>query len=297
VIILYFSRITNYVKENLFECILFLLLIISVSLITYYRFKVQLEIGPVWDAYDFLANSAEFAGKSINYTDPMRPPLLSFFTSIFFRYDGLYEGAIFIVDGILFTLGALGLYFLFKFRFEPIYSFIGVLMYVTSPLILSLICGGWSDVSSCSFLILGIYFLILSVKKDSRFFYLTFPLFMMAFLSRYASALIIFPILLYLLIELKNIKRYQNVLVGALISFLVLLPVLIFFQLKFGNFLYPFIDSFGTSKGSDVTLWFAYNPDKLFFFKNMPYYMGSTAIAVFFISLLGCAVILLRKSI
>ena len=295
VIILYFSRITNYVKENLFECILFLLLIISVSLITYYRFKVQLEIGPVWDAYDFLANSAEFAGKSINYTDPMRPPLLSFFTSIFFRYDGLYEGAIFIVDGILFTLGALGLYFLFKFRFEPIYSFIGVLMYVTSPLILSLICGGWSDVSSCSFLILGIYFLILSVKKDSRFFYLTFPLFMMAFLSRYASALIIFPILLYLLIELKNIKRYQNVLVGALISFLVLLPVLIFFQLKFGNFLYPFIDSFGTSKGSDVTLWFAYNPDKLFFFKNMPYYMGSTAIAVFFISLLGCAVILLRK--
>lgn len=295
VIILYFSRIINYAKENLFECFLFFLLIISVSLITYYRFLVQLEIGPAWDAYDFLANAAEFAGKNISYSDQLRPPLISFLTSLYFRFDGLYEGAIFIVDGILFVLGAMGLYLLFKLRFKAIYSFIGVLIYVTSPLVLSLICAGWTDVSSCSFSILGIYFLILAVKKNSKFFYLTFPLFMMAFLSRYASALIIFPILLYISIELKNIKRYQDLVVGILISFLILMPVLIFFQLKFGNFLYPFVNSFGTSKGSDLTLWFAYNPDKLFFIKNMPYYMGSTAIAVFSISLLGCAVIFLRK--
>ena len=294
-IILYFSKIINYTKKNLLESFLFAIIIISVIIITYYRFRVQLEIGPTWDAYDFLANAAEFAGKKINYTDPLRPPLLSFLTSLFFRFGGLYEGAIFIVDGILFILGAIGLYFLFKLRFEPIYSFIGVLIYVTSPLILSLICGGWSDVSSCSFLIFGIYFLILAVNKNSRFFYLTFPLFMLAFLSRYASALIIFPIGLYLLIELKNIKKYHDIIVGILISFLIIIPVLIFFQTKFGNYLYPFINSFGTSRGSDVTLWFAYNPDKLFYIKNMPYYMGSTAIAVLFISLLGYAVIFLRK--
>jgi len=296
VIILYFPKLTDYAKENYSECVLFILFVVFVSIITYYRFNVQLEIGPAWDAYDFLANAAEFAGTSVNYTDPLRPPLLSFLTSLYFRFGGLYEGAIFIVDGILFVLGAIGLYLLFKLRFQAIYSFIGALIYVTSPLILSLICGGWSDVSSCSFIIWGIYFLIRATKENSKYFYLSFPLFMMAFLSRYAVALIIFPISLYLSIELKNnSKQYNDLLIGLLVSFLILMPVFIFFQLKFGNFLYPFVDSFGTSKGSDLTLWFAYNPDKLFFIKNMPYYMGNTAIAVTFISLVGFAVIVVRK--
>ena len=56
---------------------------------------------------------------------------------------------------------------------------------------------GLSDLSSVSFSIWAVYFTVLSVKNDSRFFFLLFPFAMFAFLTRYNLGLLIFPILLY----------------------------------------------------------------------------------------------------
>ena len=65
------------------KLIFLVLLIVTVGLITYFRVRIQLIVGPEFDGFDFLANSALFAGKSIGYSDLLRPPLLSFSIPIF----------------------------------------------------------------------------------------------------------------------------------------------------------------------------------------------------------------------
>ena len=116
---------------------------------------------------------------------------------------------IFVVDGALFVFGVIGLYLLLKVKFNDLESFLGGLLYVSFPIVLLYFGFGFSDLSSVSFSIWAIYFMILAVRKDSRFFYLAFPFAMFAFLTRYNYGLIIFPILLYILINRGKVN-YKN---------------------------------------------------------------------------------------
>lgn len=275
--------------------ILFATLILIMGLITYYRFEIQLNIGPAWDTYDFLANAAEFSGKSIGYTSLERPPLLPFLTSIIFRFTGLYTDAIFIIDGLMFIFGCMGIYLLFKTRFGPITSFLGALIFVTAPIVISSVCTGFSDISSVSISIWAIYFTILAVQRNSKFFYISFPLLTLAFLTRYSAALIVLPIFLYLLINHEKIKHYKDLFIGIILAFLPIIPIILFFYSKFHNPLYPFETFFGSSEGTLLTQHFAYNPDQLFFIKNMPFYMGNESIAVFLIIILGFLIFISRR--
>ena len=108
---------------------------------------------------------------------------------------------IFAVDGVLFVFGVIGMFMLLKIRFNDLESFLGGLLYATFPIVLTIFRFGFSDLASVSFSIWAFYFMVLAVKKDSKFFYLAFPFAMFAFLTRYNSALLIFPIFLYLLIN------------------------------------------------------------------------------------------------
>ena len=123
---------------------------------------------------------------------------------------------IFYVDGGLFVFGVIGLFMLLKIRFNDLESFLGGLLYATFPIVLTILAVGFSDICQCIFLDLG-YFIswFLAVKKDSRFFYLAFPFAMFAFLTRYNNALLIFPILLYILIN-KDKVNIKNMFIGIL---------------------------------------------------------------------------------
>ena len=143
--------------------------------------------------------------------------------------------------------GVIGFYLLLNLRFNEIESFLGCLFYATFPIVLAVLGVGFSDLASISLTIWAFYFTILAITRNSRFFYLSFPFFMLAFLTRYNSALLIFPILLYLLIERKrifeiNTHNLQNMFIGILISFLLLIPVFLFFYHTFGNVIYPFLN-------------------------------------------------------
>ena len=72
---------------------------------------------------------------------------------------------------------------------------------------------GFSDLGSISFSIWAIYLFILAVKNDSNFFYLAFPFAMFAFLTRYNYALLIIPIIIYLLINNDKIN-FKNIFGG-----------------------------------------------------------------------------------
>lgn len=274
---------------------LLILLILTVSIITYFRVKLQMDMGPIFDTYDYLGNAAEFAGKGMGLSDFARPPVISILTSLLFVFGKLSVEPIMIVDGLLYILGCIGLYLFLKTFFDPLISFIGSFLFATAPIVISYAAAGFNDVSSVCVAIWAIYLTYLAVKTDSKYFFLSFPLSLMAFMTRYNMALIIFPILLYILINWKEIEKPRNIVMGIGLSVLFILPLLFFFNLKFGNPIYPFLSFFKTSGGSGFTEHFAYNPDSLYFLKNTLSYVGIAALMIVIFTLVSLAVVYFRK--
>jgi 4-amino-4-deoxy-L-arabinose transferase-like glycosyltransferase len=242
---------------------------------------------PSYDTFDLLANAALFAGKGYGYSDLLRPPVLPFLTSIYFMFDGLSIAPILVIDALLYVVGCVGLYFFLKERFTPLLSFLGSLLYATSPLILIYAAVGYYDVPGVSIGIWALYLTYLGVKRNSKFFYLAFPVAMMAVLTKYDMALLMFPMFACILMNWKRIIKHRDIILGMGLGVLVLVPVLVFFYIKLGNPLYPFMSFFTTSGGSGTTIHFAYNQDPLYFVKYSPYYLGNTALLIIFFTSLA----------
>ena len=266
--------------------ILLAVLVITVSLITYYRVLIQFEMGPLSDSCDFLSNGLVFTGQNMGYSDLIRPPFFAFLLSIIFKMGYVSTNAIFILDGVMYIFGVAGLFFLLKLHFNDLESFLGALLFATFSTVLVVMGVGFSDLASVSITIWTFYFLILAVKKDSKFFYLAFPLAMLAFLTRYNSALIIFPLFLYILIN-KNGINVKNLLAGMFTSFLFIIPVFIFFFERFGNVLYPFMNFFGTTSGPSLSGGASYNSNLFFFIDKFPLFVGSGGVLAISIILIG----------
>ncbi len=290
-----YSSVKNFLKNHAISIIFLILLTVIVSLITYYRILVQIQLGAVSDSYDFLANALVFAGQGMGYSDLLRPPLFSFIISLIFRLGYVSVTTIFYVDGGLFVFGVMGMFMLLKVRFTDLESFLGGLLYATFPLTLLILGFGFSDLASVSFSIWAIYLFILAIKKNSNFFYLAFPFAMFAFLTRYNYALLIFPIIFYLLIN-KDKINFKNMFGGILAAILIIVPVLVLFYQKFGNFLYPFLNFGASSAAVSVSPESAsYNPSIFYFIQNFPTYIGVTGLLIVLILLLGVIVYLILK--
>ena len=134
-------------------------------------------MGPVSDSVVFLSNALVFAGQGIGYSDLLRPPFFSFLISLIFRLGIVYTSTIFVVDGVLFIFGVIGLFLLLKMKFNDLESFLGGLIYATFPIVLTVLGVGLSDLPSLSFSIWAIYFTVLAVKKDSKFFIFSISIF------------------------------------------------------------------------------------------------------------------------
>lgn len=278
------------IKNHLSSLIFLAILIAIISIITYKCFQIQTSIGPVWDTYDLLSEAAFLAGQNIGYYDLIRPPLIPFLTSILFRIVGLSTWPIMLIDGLIFILGSAGLFLFLKVRFDNLTSFLGALLFSTFPLVLTFVCSGLTDTATVCISIWALLFTVLAVKRDSRWFYLSFPILMLAFLTRFTSALIIFPMFFFILINLEEIKHRKDILIGIVISFLFLIPVFWLFYVNFGNPLYTFLNFFSSSSGSvsqTTEMLFSYNPDFFYFAKAMPSLMGPQAMGVVLVIFLG----------
>lgn len=288
------------IKNNKQFWCYFVSLILILVIITYYRVNLQIQLGPIYDTYDFLANAAEFAGKSIGYTD-LRPPFLAFLTSIVFRFDGLSIAPILYIEAIIDLIGFIGLFFLLKQRFNDLNSFLGSILYATFPIVLTYVGVGFADLSSISISIWAIYLTVIAVKKSSKYFLISFPIAMLAFLTKFNQALIIFPLLFYILINWQNIENRRNIIIGIIIAILILVPLFVFYSIKYGNPAHVLMDFYGTSSGTSVSeFYFDYNPDTLFYVKLLPLLIGNGALLVLFIIIGGLFVgymrLLLRKT-
>jgi len=284
----------SFLEKNIISIITLLLLTIIVSVITYYRILVQINIGPVFDSFVFLSNALIFTGHSTGYSDLLRPPLFSFIISLVFRLGYVSANTIFIVDGVFFVFGVIGLYLLLKIKFNDLESFLGSLLYASFPIVLLYLGFGFSDLASVSFSIWAIYLLVLAVKKNSRFFYLAFPFAMLAFLTRYNSGLLIFPIFLYITMNRARVDL-KNFVLGILASLIVIVPVFIFFYEKFGSILYPFIN-FSETSTSVATGSASYNLNVFFFLEKFPIYVGTQSIVIMMIVIVGIVLYLFLKT-
>lgn len=250
-----------------------------------------MEIGPIWDTFDFLSNAMYFAGYGFGYMDMTRPPVVPFLTSLFFRLGFISETPIFILDGIFYVLGVLGLYFFFKLRFSTLESFLGGLLFATFPIVLFFSGVGLTDIPGVSFSIWALYLTVLAVKKNSKFFFLSFLLAVLAFLTRYPSGLIIFPIFIYIFINRRNLN-YRDMSFGILISLLPVALTFLFFFYLFNDPFYPFELFYGTTQSSVLPeLNYYYFPDFFYFIKNMPAYIGGSGVMTIAFVILGASIL------
>jgi hypothetical protein len=263
------SQKKEYNKDYVFLPLLVLILV----LIAYYRATIQIEIGPIWDTFDFLSNAMYFAGQGFGYADLNRPPIIPFLTSLIFRLGVISESVIFYLDASFLVFGAIGLYLFFRMKFKAMESFLGSLLFSTFPVVVLFTGVGLTDIPSVSLSIWALYATVLAVKKNPMFFYFSFPLAMLAFLTRYPAGFIIFPIFFYLEINRHEVSL-KNMLGGILLSLLPGVIVLLFFYNQFGNPLGPFSSFYGSTQKAWSTTYVYYHPDPLYFIKNILSYIG-----------------------
>lgn len=259
---------------------LFILILITLGMFSY-LLSVQMRIGvPYWDVYNYLNNALIFAGMGAENSNTIiyLSPLLPFLTSIVFRIGYVSINAIFIVSGIIFILGVIALYFLFKERFSPIQSLSGSIIFISFPVVLSWAVSGCTDIPGISFSIMSILFMVMGLKRDSRYLYLILPTLVMAFLVRYTSGLIILPMFLYLLMNYEEIKRLDNlkkIIIGIGIELGVLIATLAYFftRLKTAGSVFSLFASIASSSftgANDV----AHNTNVLYYLQNVLNYIS-----------------------
>ncbi|MCL2156872.1 MAG: glycosyltransferase family 39 protein [Methanobrevibacter sp.] len=190
------------------------------------------------DIYFYLIQGLRFSGYEIggyeyvNYLSPLIP----FLTSLAFRLGFINETSIFIVTGIFYPLGILAMYFILKLRFNNMISFFGSFFYGALSINLLWVANGSIDIPSVSLTMWAIYLMILAVEKNQKYFYLAFPVAILAFFAKYPAGLVIPLMICYLASKPHinhNIKKYYRNFFGGLVAgFLTAIPFLAYFYLN-----------------------------------------------------------------
>lgn len=250
---------------------------IATMAITIYLLIRQFFLGVTYyDVYVYLNNALIFAGIPVgNISVIYLSPLMPFLTSLIFRLGYISANALFLLDGVIFVLGIAGLYLLLNERFNQIQSITGALIFISFPLIFTWSVSGGIDIPGISISIWTVYLLVLGVRRNSKYLYLVFPLLMVAFLARYTSILLIFPMFLYLIINQNFIKNFKKVTVGVLAGLAFVTPFILFIYNKLGN-INPLVNLFTSTlmgAGGAVND-LGYNPDKLYYLIHILNYIS-----------------------
>ena len=270
-----FNNIYSYLKNN---PALIIIIIFALTL-SAYLVRLQLKLGVAyWDIFLYLNNALMYAGLGEGSITQL-PPLLSFLTSLFFRLGYVKASPLYLISGLIFASGIIGLYLLLKLRFSTKESVAGSIIFSSFTVVLSWAATGSLDVPAVCLAIWLTYVLLYGFKKDQRALILVFPLAFLTFFTRYTSGLMILPLGFYFLtIILEGQLKKDHLLklaLGFLIGLLILAPVMGFFYSKLGTPV-PFLNLLEGSVANDPAQGDpAYLPGKSYYINHFPQYISS----------------------
>lgn len=266
--------------------ILMAILIFSIILNAYYiNFNLNLGIY-CSDVYVYLLNALYFTGIKINSTQTIYlSPIICFLTSLLFDIGIRSNVSILIVTAIFTIIGNIGLYILFKTRFNELSSLCGVILYSTFSINLTWLSNGSIDIPAVSIIIWIMLLTIMAIQNNPKYFQILFPLFVIGFFTRY-TVILIFPVLVlyYLYYNGFKIKKsdlkyiLRGLLFGLITATIILVPIMIMGE---GNFGVSNQISGGMigDKGSVNDL--AYNTDISYYLVNFINFISATKISFF----------------
>ena len=254
------------------------ILILITGVLVAYLLKVQIKIGvPYWDVFNYLNNALHFANMGSNGVVNHLPPMIPVVTSLVFRMGYVSVDVIFIISGLIFILGVIGLYLLLNERFNPTKSLAGSLIFISLPVVMAWAVSGCIDLPGVVFSIWALYFLVIGLKKDSKLLFLVLPLLVASLLTRYTAGLIVIPMIFYILANLNQVKEIlhiKKVILGILIELGVLLAIFTYFILQLDtSALFGLFFDVVTSSSSGVED-VAYNSNFLYFLQNSLNYIS-----------------------
>lgn len=192
-------------------------LLASSAVVLYSRLQLQFARGNSFDPYAFLAQGLTMAGKS-TYFEVGRPPVLPFILSLFFRAGITSETIIFYIDAAFLLLGVLGFYYLLRLRFGRTLSLLGALLFISFPDLILYATFGFTDIMAVALSVWTLYFAILAVEKNSRWYWLLFPLFVITFLTRFTAGLMLIPIAFYILARGRVMATMKHIALGIALA-------------------------------------------------------------------------------
>lgn len=186
------------ISRNDFFCLL-ILTVFSI-LITYVYMNFNQTIGIYCsDVFVYLSNSLVFAGYESSRFYLYLSPLICFLTSILFRLGFLSEMSLYLITGIFGIFANIGIYVLLKNKFSSLLSLCGAFLFGSFSLNLLWWANGTLDIPAVALSIWTIIFLVLAIDKDSKYYMLAIPFFVLAVFTRYTALFLLPLILLYYL--------------------------------------------------------------------------------------------------
>ena len=161
----------------------------------------------------YLLSGLKYAGLDfynvVNPQDLFYTPVISFLSSLFFRMGYVDKNAIIIVTGIIGFMGYIGLYILLKNRFSPLLSLTGVIIFGGFSIVTLNIAKGLLDVAVVALSIWVLVFAVMAIDKNPKYFFIAFPLLVVAFFTKYVAGFMLPLILLYYCMQRDIVGKFD----------------------------------------------------------------------------------------
>ena len=275
----------NKKSENKLSLTLIIVFAFLITFIIIYLNSTHSILGHSYrDVFFYLIESLRLSGIEITGYEYVNylPPFIPFLTSLLFKSGFVSETSIFLITGIFFFFGILGMYFILKLKFNNNFSLFGAFIYATMFINIKWVGNGTLDIAFISVMLWALYFFIQGIEKNQKYLYIAFPLAVISFFTKYPAGVIVPLMILYFMAKtnfIKNIKKYYKNLIGGLFAgILTLIPFLAYFfinNIPFG-FLNQAEDISSKSSLSATHGGHLIGNDLFFYIKGLVYDISST---------------------
>lgn len=217
-------NLKSFYSNNKKDILSLSFLTIFMLILTTLLLNIDIKIGVYYirDVFGYLNTALYFAGYNSGLVNLRGlSPFLPFITSIFFRLGFISDSTIMIISGAFYILAVLGFYSLMRLRFKQLNSLLGAILIATFSINLSWATKGMLDLPALALSIWSVYFMLLGIKRNSKFYYLAFPTVIIGFFTKYAVVFII-PVMIMAILfldkPLEYLKKEYKNFIGGIIA-------------------------------------------------------------------------------